>query len=37
LDTAVRAIADDSIETADTSFWDTLPTQTTRQGEESDE
>lgn len=37
LDTTVRAIADDSIETADTSFWDTFPTQTTRPGEESDE
>ena len=36
LDAAVRAIADGSIETADTSFWDTLPTQTTRPNEESD-
>ncbi|MEM1506001.1 M14 family zinc carboxypeptidase [Domibacillus sp. 8LH] len=37
LDAAVRAIADGSIETADTSFWDTLPTQTNRPGEEADE
>ncbi|MCI2256803.1 carboxypeptidase [Domibacillus sp. PGB-M46] len=37
LDAAVRAIADGSIETADTSFWDTLPTQTNRLGEEADE
>ncbi|WP_243299016.1 M14 family zinc carboxypeptidase [Bacillus litorisediminis] len=36
LDAAVRAIADGSIETADTSFWDTLPTQTTRPNEEDD-
>jgi len=34
LDTAVRAIADGSIESADTSFWDTLPTQTQRPSEE---
>ncbi|MDN4495489.1 M14 family zinc carboxypeptidase [Ureibacillus aquaedulcis] len=34
LDAAVRAIADGSIETVDTSFWDTLATQTTRQSEE---
>lgn len=27
LDAAVRAIADGSIETVDTSFWDTLETQ----------
>ncbi|MGG0412660.1 M14 family zinc carboxypeptidase [Peribacillus simplex] len=37
LDAAVRAIADDSIETADASFWDTLPTQYNRPGIESDE
>ncbi|MCP3739996.1 M14 family zinc carboxypeptidase [Rossellomorea sp. BNER] len=37
LDAAVRAISDGSIENADTSFWDTLPTQTNRPGEESDE
>ncbi|MEH7124973.1 M14 family zinc carboxypeptidase [Bacillus sp. JJ1773] len=37
LDSTVRAIADGSIESADTSFWDTLPTQTNRQSEESDE
>ncbi|WP_423408748.1 M14 family zinc carboxypeptidase [Heyndrickxia sp. MSNUG] len=37
LDATVRAIADDSIEKADTSFWDTLPTQKSRQGEEADE
>ncbi|MBU8878106.1 carboxypeptidase [Bacillus sp. FJAT-29790] len=37
LDATVRAIADRSIETADTSFWDTLPTQKNRPGEESDE
>lgn len=37
LDAAVRAIADDSIETMDTSFWDTLPEQTNRQSEEADE
>ncbi|SHS89622.1 Zinc carboxypeptidase [Mycobacteroides abscessus subsp. abscessus] len=37
LDATVRAIADGSIETADTSFWDTLPEQKNRQGEESDE
>ncbi|WP_078411857.1 M14 family zinc carboxypeptidase [Priestia abyssalis] len=36
LDATVRAIADGSIETADTSFWDTLPFQTTRTGEEDD-
>lgn len=33
LDAAVRAIADGSIENADTSFWDTLDTQTTRPSE----
>ncbi|MDG5471340.1 M14 family zinc carboxypeptidase [Jeotgalibacillus sp. ET6] len=33
LDAAVRAIADGSIETADTSFWDTLAEQRTRQTE----
>lgn len=37
LDSTVRAIADGSIEQADTSFWDTLPEQTTRSGEEEDE
>ncbi|KAB2338068.1 carboxypeptidase [Cytobacillus depressus] len=37
LDSTVRAIADGSIKKADTSFWDTLPTQKSRQGEESDE
>jgi len=37
LDATVRAIANGSIETADTSFWDTLPEQTNRQGEEADE
>ncbi|EWG11138.1 M14 family zinc carboxypeptidase [Cytobacillus firmus] len=37
LDAAVRAIADGSINSADTSFWDTLPEQTTRQSEEADE
>ncbi|KIY21749.1 MULTISPECIES: M14 family zinc carboxypeptidase [Mesobacillus] len=37
LDATVRAIADDSIETMDTSFWDTLPEQTNRQSEEADE
>jgi murein tripeptide amidase MpaA len=37
LDAAVKAIADGSIETADTSFWDTLPEQKNRQGEEADE
>ncbi|GLB60050.1 M14 family zinc carboxypeptidase [Cytobacillus sp. NCCP-133] len=37
LDAAVKAIADGSIETADTSFWDTLPTQKSRTGEEADE
>ncbi|WP_110114063.1 M14 family zinc carboxypeptidase [Bacillus sp. CGMCC 1.16541] len=36
LDSTVRAIADGSIETIDTSFWDTLPTQTTRLGEEDE-
>ncbi|HWK22331.1 MAG TPA: carboxypeptidase, partial [Ureibacillus sp.] len=34
LDATVRAIADGSIETADTSFWDTLPTQNQRPSEE---
>ncbi|OCA81482.1 carboxypeptidase [Bacillus sp. FJAT-27225] len=34
LDATVRAIADNSIETVDTSFWDTLPTQTNRPSEE---
>ncbi|WP_409296945.1 M14 family zinc carboxypeptidase [Peribacillus sp. SCS-26] len=33
LEAAVRAIADGSIETADTSFWDTLPEQKTRDTE----
>lgn len=37
LDAAVRAIADDSIDTVDASFWDTLPEQTNRSGEEADE
>lgn len=37
LDAAVRALADNSIETVDESFWDTLPTQTNRSGEEADE
>ncbi|MEI2355542.1 M14 family zinc carboxypeptidase [Mesobacillus zeae] len=37
LDATVRSIADGSIEKADTSFWDTLPTQTTRGGGEADE
>ncbi|WP_079504318.1 M14 family zinc carboxypeptidase [Mesobacillus jeotgali] len=37
LDETVKAIADGSIETADTSFWDTLPQQTSRQNEEADE
>ncbi|OAS82449.1 M14 family zinc carboxypeptidase [Metabacillus sp. KUDC1714] len=36
LNAAVNAIADGSIKTADTSFWDTLPTQTNR-AEEEDE
>lgn len=36
LNAAVNAIADGSIETADTSFWDTLPTQANR-AEEEDE
>ncbi|WP_404333133.1 M14 family zinc carboxypeptidase [Mesobacillus maritimus] len=34
LDAAVRAIADGSIETADTSFWDTLPEQKNLPSEE---
>jgi uncharacterized protein len=34
LDSTVKAIADGSIDTVDTSFWDTLPFQTTRQNEE---
>lgn len=37
LDAAVRALADDSIETVDASIWDTLPTQYNRPGAESDE
>ncbi|QGQ48244.1 M14 family zinc carboxypeptidase [Metabacillus sediminilitoris] len=37
LDSTVRAIADGSIDTVDTSFWNSLPTQTNRTGEESDE
>ncbi|HEY4553500.1 MAG TPA: M14 family zinc carboxypeptidase [Bacillaceae bacterium] len=37
LDATVRAIADGSIESADTSFWDTLPYQNTRSSEEDDE
>ncbi|WP_042462750.1 M14 family zinc carboxypeptidase [Neobacillus dielmonensis] len=36
LDATVRAIADGSINNADTSFWDTLPTQTSRPGEETE-
>ena len=34
LDSTVRAIADGSVETADTSFWDTLPTQYNMPNEE---
>lgn len=37
LDASVRAISDGSIETADTSFWDTLPYQTNLPGEEGEE
>lgn len=37
LDSTVRAIADGSIETVDTSFWDTLAYQTNRASEESGE
>jgi hypothetical protein len=37
LDSTVRAIADGSIDTVDTSFWNSLPIQTNRTGEESDE
>ncbi|WP_134702622.1 M14 family zinc carboxypeptidase [Ammoniphilus sp. YIM 78166] len=37
LDSAVRSIADGSIENADTSFWDTTPVQRTRTGEEEGE
>ncbi|AST89900.1 carboxypeptidase [Sutcliffiella cohnii] len=37
LDSTVKAIADGSIHTVDTSFWDTLPFQTTRPAEEGDE
>lgn len=37
LDATVRAIADDSIESMDISFWDTLPEQKNRQSEEADE
>lgn len=37
LDSAVRAISDGSIETADTTFWDTLPEQSNLPGEEADE
>ncbi|WP_449619539.1 M14 family zinc carboxypeptidase [Robertmurraya sp. Marseille-Q9965] len=36
LDSTVRAIADGSIETADTSFWDTLPTQSSKSSEEDE-
>ncbi|PLS17686.1 carboxypeptidase [Bacillus sp. M6-12] len=36
LDSTVRAIADGSIETADTGFWDTLPEQKSRPSEESE-
>lgn len=34
LDSTVRAIADGSIETKDTSFWDTLAEQRNRQSED---
>jgi murein tripeptide amidase MpaA len=37
LDSTVRAIADGSIETVDTSFWETLPFQTTRTAEEAED
>lgn len=37
LNATVRAIADGSIESADTSFWNTLPIQRSRAGEEADE
>lgn len=37
LDSTVRAIADGSIENVDTSFWETLQTQTTRPSEEETE
>lgn len=37
LDATVRAISDGSIETADTSFWDTLPYQSNLSSEEADE
>ncbi|CAG9623558.1 M14 family zinc carboxypeptidase [Sutcliffiella rhizosphaerae] len=37
LDSTVKAIANGSIQQVDTSFWETLPYQNTRQGEESDE
>lgn len=37
LDATVRSISTESIENADISFWNTLPTQTNRQQEEADE
>lgn len=37
LESTVKAIADGSINTVDTSFWETLPFQNTRQSEESEE
>jgi murein tripeptide amidase MpaA len=37
LTSTAEAIADGSIATADTSFWDTLATQTSRPGEEADD
>ncbi|WP_233523026.1 hypothetical protein [Peribacillus saganii] len=36
LDSTVRANADGSIETVDTSFWNTLPEQKSHPGEESE-
>lgn len=36
LEETVKAIAEGSIETADTSFWSTLPTQTNRSAEEAE-
>ncbi|WP_430295436.1 M14 family zinc carboxypeptidase [Sinomonas sp. B1-1] len=37
LTSTARAVGDGSVATADTSFWDTLPEQTSRPGEEADE
>lgn len=37
LESVIRAVADGSVESADTSFWDTLPEQRYLPGEESDE